>query len=233
MGLDAVELVIRCEETFGIDIPDEAAERMRTPRDMIDYVMSHVRVSEHPVCLSQHAFHRLRSAFTRTLHISRDDFRPRERVEDFVPKEGRKAVWAQLSADLDGVKLFDLERPMWLTALLTITSLSALILPGVLLSQGVIEFTGYLLVGFLCAVAVAAFGLYATHSFMYVIPARYACVGDMVRYVVANSVHAFKDKGLTREQIASAVREITLDELGIDVSLYREDARFIEDLGMD
>lgn len=233
MGLDAVEFVMRCEETFGIDISDEAAERMRTPRDVIDYVMTQVRVSEHPVCLSQHAFHKLRGAFTRTLHINRAAFRPRERIEDFVPEEGRRAMWAQLNTDLRGIKLFGLERPAWLAALLTTLSIGAWILPAMLLSQGVIEFTKHFLAGFLYAVAVAAVGLYATRSFMYVIPARYTYVGDMVGYVVANSVHAFKDEGLTREQVAKAVREITLDELGIDAGLYCEDARFLEDLGMD
>lgn len=39
MGLDAVELVLAFEEEFGIAIPDAAAEEMRTPRDVIDFVL--------------------------------------------------------------------------------------------------------------------------------------------------------------------------------------------------
>ena len=39
MGLDAVELVLAFEEEFGIAIPDAAAEKMRTPRDVIDFVL--------------------------------------------------------------------------------------------------------------------------------------------------------------------------------------------------
>lgn len=39
MGLDAVELVLAFEEEFGVAIPDSAAEKMRTPRDVIDFVV--------------------------------------------------------------------------------------------------------------------------------------------------------------------------------------------------
>jgi len=39
MGLDSVALVLAFEEEFGIVIPDAAAEKMRTPRDVIDFVL--------------------------------------------------------------------------------------------------------------------------------------------------------------------------------------------------
>lgn len=38
MGLELVELVMRIEEEFEIAIPNEAAEKMTTPRKVIDYV---------------------------------------------------------------------------------------------------------------------------------------------------------------------------------------------------
>jgi acyl carrier protein len=40
-SLDTVELVMAFEEEFGIDIPDEDAERMRTVGDAIDYLNKH------------------------------------------------------------------------------------------------------------------------------------------------------------------------------------------------
>jgi acyl carrier protein len=39
MGLDVVELVIRIENAFGIDIPNEVAAQLTTPRNVIDYVL--------------------------------------------------------------------------------------------------------------------------------------------------------------------------------------------------
>jgi acyl carrier protein len=41
MGLDIVELVMTVEETFGIEIPDRAAERLRTVGDLYWYVREH------------------------------------------------------------------------------------------------------------------------------------------------------------------------------------------------
>ena len=40
-SLDTVELVMAFEEEFGIDIPDEDAEQMRTVGDAIDYLKEH------------------------------------------------------------------------------------------------------------------------------------------------------------------------------------------------
>ena len=38
---------------------------------------------------------------------------------------------------------------------------------------------------------------------------------------------------LTREQIAEKVREICIEQLGLSEGMYREDANFIKDLGVD
>jgi len=40
-SLDVVELVMALEEEFGVEIPDEEVENIRTIRDVIDYIGSH------------------------------------------------------------------------------------------------------------------------------------------------------------------------------------------------
>jgi acyl carrier protein len=37
-SLDTVELVMAFEEEFGIEIPDEAAEKISTVKDAVDYI---------------------------------------------------------------------------------------------------------------------------------------------------------------------------------------------------
>ena len=40
-SLDTVELVMRCEEEFGIEIPDEEAEKIQSVGDAISYIDQH------------------------------------------------------------------------------------------------------------------------------------------------------------------------------------------------
>lgn len=41
-SLDTVELVMALEEEFGIEIPDEAAEKITTVNDALSYIESHL-----------------------------------------------------------------------------------------------------------------------------------------------------------------------------------------------
>ena len=40
-SLDTIELVMAFEEAFGIEIPDEDAEKIKTVQDAVDYVEAH------------------------------------------------------------------------------------------------------------------------------------------------------------------------------------------------
>ncbi|MEP0774546.1 MAG: acyl carrier protein [Acidobacteriota bacterium] len=42
-SLDTVELVMAFEEEFGVEIPDEDAEKIRTVGDAINYLKEHVK----------------------------------------------------------------------------------------------------------------------------------------------------------------------------------------------
>ncbi|MBW1645156.1 MAG: acyl carrier protein [Deltaproteobacteria bacterium] len=41
-SLDTVELVMAFEEEYGIEIPDEDAEKIRTVQNAIDYIQEHL-----------------------------------------------------------------------------------------------------------------------------------------------------------------------------------------------
>jgi len=40
-SLDIVELVMKMEEEFGIEIPDEEAEKIKTVNDVVAYISAH------------------------------------------------------------------------------------------------------------------------------------------------------------------------------------------------
>ena len=42
-SLDTVELVMALEEEFGVEIPDEDAEKITTVQQAVDYVKSHAK----------------------------------------------------------------------------------------------------------------------------------------------------------------------------------------------
>ncbi len=44
-SLDTVELLMALEEEFGIEIPDEEAEKITTVKAVVDYIDSHITAS--------------------------------------------------------------------------------------------------------------------------------------------------------------------------------------------
>ena len=45
-SLDTVELVMAFEENFGIEIPDEDAEKIATVKDAVDYIEKHAKATK-------------------------------------------------------------------------------------------------------------------------------------------------------------------------------------------
>ena len=104
MGLVSVELIIRIEETFNIQIPDRVATELTTPRKVTDFIFSQVEQSEEPVsCLSQKAFYSLRREFTQQLSLQRRQFVPDITLKEILPEDRRDEVWKNIGLSL-GVK---------------------------------------------------------------------------------------------------------------------------------
>jgi hypothetical protein len=94
MGLDAVEIVMGWEESFGISIANAEAEALRTPRQSIDLIATKLAAQDEPrrACLTLRAFHRLRNSITSAASVSRDRVRPEVRLRDLVSTE-RRRTW--------------------------------------------------------------------------------------------------------------------------------------------
>jgi len=94
MGLDAVEIVMGWEESFGIQVSNEEAEKLRTPKQSIDLIATKLHVDEGArfACPSARAFYRLRRAIRASSVLKRNDITPKAPVRELIPSN-RGTVW--------------------------------------------------------------------------------------------------------------------------------------------
>jgi acyl carrier protein len=212
------------EEEFDLTISNADAGRCRTPADLIAVVARQVMAkqtlaTDHPSCRSQAAFHRLRRSLRSVLGIPRDAIKLDAPIDWLIPPTERRQTWEKLRMDVGSRRWPALERPGWLVAALW----------GLALAAGGF---GWNLGGPTIAVLLAAFtGFLATQlsrPFAYCLPEGHQTVRSLVHYVPASA-----DRGWTRAVIADRIREITIEQLSLDPAIYREDADFVRDLGMD
>lgn len=93
MGLDLVELVIRTEEEFGVQIPDAVAANLITPRNVIDYLTTELNTVDRKICTSQQAFYFLRKFVLPQTSIARHSFRPQTSLDSVFSKKVRSEAW--------------------------------------------------------------------------------------------------------------------------------------------
>lgn len=218
MGLDGVELLMALEEGFGVTIADAEAERCVTPAAVIDLIFGKLRASDERVCVSQRAFYLLRKGLTRTSGVGRRSVVPDADLRSFTSGRSEREVWDDLKNAIEARTWPALARPAWLAALLWLLSLGALC--GL---TAAVHWTA----GAACALLIAFVGSRLTRPFRSRIPARYAHLRNLVPFAVTSNAIAW-----TRDQVASQVRKLVIEQLGLREKEYREDAHFVKDLGM-
>jgi hypothetical protein len=234
MGLDTVELVISFEDAFGMAIPDEVAAQLTTPRKVTDYIIAQVVVSEDPSCLSQQAFYFLRRKLASSLNISRRDLAPNTRLENLIPVENRRLLWARLKTQLEPASVPDLARPIWLLSLLSLLTVLVFIYALIHAWNNFNVGSNFVLFfGLFVALVVGYGGAVITRPFKRTFRRGYECAGDLAKYLSVHSPHVFKKekKGWTREQVAAVVHEIIIDQVG--VKDFTEDSHFIHDMHLE
>ncbi|MEO5803538.1 MAG: hypothetical protein ABIR24_08395 [Verrucomicrobiota bacterium] len=235
MGLDGVEIVMEVEEAFDIVIADSDAEKCMTPFDLIELVMSKVGRTDRAGCLSQRSFHFLRRAFVNEVGIARSDFSLDVPLKRFLSKPDRKrklqAIGKSVGADL----VSELVLPRWIGTMILCTGIFTGIavwlytrsLPSPLLQSLSLVW------GIIASVAALKLGFVVTRPLRDDFPDKLATVGKTTRWLVGHNPSLFSDLPgeWSRKQVAERVREIVIEMLCCEKT-YREDARFVEDLGL-
>lgn len=243
MGLDAVEIVMHVEDAFDIALKDPEAEKCFTPGQVIDLVMSKVGRTDRAACLTQRAFHRLRASSMRQFGLRRNQIRPDTLLAEIFPRPVRKQRLRQVLDDLAVSKSVELFRPNWLN-----WTIGAGTFGGGIATVIFFEWhpapSPYFAVNFFAAIPVLAgivfvflFGwifVRLTHGLRYEFKPSLTTVAGLSRWVVANAPNLVQAPPgqWSREQVAAKVREIVIDVLGCE-KIYREDANFVKDLGLN
>ena len=230
MGLDAVELVMAFEERFEVQISDAEAEHCSTPANVIDLILGKLSAAKSSVCITQRAFHNLRRVMVRQLHIPRQTVRLDTDLRSLFPLKQHSRVWTTLKGGTDVWTWPELQRPAWLTRSLFGIGL-AFVCTGMYMVCAKAGIQA-LSVAFICAgpAAIVFFAIAErlTRPFKEALPARYATLRQLIPATATVSSGSW-----ARNDVAEAVKAMVIKQLGIGESRYREDARFIQDLGMN
>jgi acyl carrier protein len=230
MGLDAVELVMAFEEEFGVEIDDADAELLATPRDVTAYIIGRVRAGDGADrCWSMPAFHRVRRALMAHAGVSRAAVQLDVSLLTWMPGDAPRRLWPQLAGatGCDCARwpaLVHSPRQLrWLGAVSTAVALAS----GVLTWHHRGSSAG---AAAACCMLVLAFvgGLLVTLPWRAALPPAVVTIRDLVSLVAAADRR--RKGSWTAAQVRQRVREIVVDILGVPDD-FRDDARFIEDLG--
>jgi acyl carrier protein len=229
MGLDTVELVMEVEESFDITIPDSEASRIVTAGDLLQCVMRHLGQEESGICLSSAAFYKLRSALMSTFSVSRSSIRPASHVAEFLPIATRRHDWDCLGQSL-GMRLPNLERPSWLSAMIRTSFLSSLVL--VLAS---VVFGVYTLLLALACFATGILVLKVTRAFQRQFVSDCQTMRGLTLSLLHMNYIKFAElKGsISHVEIWDTLKAIIVGQLGVKPEEVTEDASFVKDFGAD
>ncbi len=232
MGLDAVEIVMAVEEAFDIRIENGEAEKILTPRQLIDLVMSKVVVATTSVCLTHRAFNLLRRSLLQHGDWKRAQIVPDANLNALIPRGHRKSLVSDIARGFGISKPPQFVRPTWMNISLLLGSvLTGLIAGFAAFSNGF----GALAVWFFIGVAIftAGFAIRFTQPFQREFRREIQTVGDLARWVMTHKANLTNATvpAWTRDQVAARVREIIIGVLGCKPD-FSEDVNFVKDLGL-
>jgi hypothetical protein len=228
MGLDGIELILAFEEAFGVEFTDQDAEQIRTPGDVVRFVLSKRGAAKAEICISQRAFFRVRKILCAN-GVLRSALRPETRLDSIFSAQGRSEKWEQCRGDISQLRWPNLVRPNWLARLLTVLVIAAAACAALTFSDG--------MEAVLATIFIAIpFGLFArrlTKRFAVCFP-EMSTIGDLARSVAMGTKGLLADnEALDRATVSKMVKQIVMNQIGIRESQYGEEKQFVRDLGVD
>lgn len=235
MGLDGVELVMECEDEFGISIPDAEASHVRTVADLHGVIMRlRGERRREPVrgCRSAAVFYRARRALVGR-GVARERVRPGVTLRELMPRrrdvrrryESLRSVLAGAMPRAERSPIGQAGMESALAVLACVAGASA---AWAWTAVGPWAGAG---VGAASAVAMLAAWGWLDSWVCTRVPVLDATVGELVRDQVA-AVSGWGAE-LEAAEVFARLRAIVSEQLGVPIADVVPGARFVEDLRMD
>ena len=219
MGLDVVELIMRIEEEFDIELDDTELSNSRTVGELYEMVVRRLEPQAQGRCLSQMAFQRLRRVLIERFGMPRCAIVLELPLDAALPRAGRREVWADLQRRM-GLALPPLQLPDRVLATAAAVPLAAGLAgwaAGSLLVAGLVFVPG----------SIAWSKLVEPFAIEYPVADVRALTREVLHQNFADFVQTHE---LTRAQVWERIVELTVEQLAVEREQVTREARWTEDL---
>ena len=235
MGLSSFEIVLEVEEAFGISLPSEESQNIRTVGELHALVLKLVlhREVDSNRCLSAATFYELRRAIWNSEKAT-TKIRPTSSLGSVFPISKRRCKWRELQSNLKW-KFPRLELPSWLMLVICVTAV-VVSFPLFAFFRTIVELDTTFSVAIAIVGATFIFFVLNFLTLPLALYPRYcSTVGDLVKALVGLNYRMLSEKysASSSTDVWNIVQAIVSEQLGVDKSLVTPQARFVEDLGAD
>lgn len=233
MGLDSVEILMKVEKTFGINIPDQEAEKIITVGDFHNSVWQHLEGKYTDKCKSQGLFYSLRKSVIDTFEVSKQEYKLNRRINDIFPSKQRRQVYFRF-ANANNLKLpgLVLTKPwsIFLTSFGFITILGGLSLSIILINF--FDYSNWTILIPLASIILTYFVSNVLQPKRTVI--EQTSVREFTEKVLAlNYATLSQANGNNRKEVESVINNIIADMAGLELNEVTPEKKISDDLGID
>lgn len=239
MGLDGVELIMAIEEEFDIQISDEEASRLLTPRQVAELIAKKFKISNlsYEKYLLHKKFNIFRKFLIDEIDIERQKIIPNALISDLL-QNNLPQQWKKISRFVANGKISPLERSKKLKAAIQhcawLLAIISAVIPAIYFSY---KNTPYLLIVYLIitVMIISFLAQFFEKKFATEIPEHLNTVGKISTYLDL-SIHTKNapiNIELNFDNILLRVIKITHEQLQIPIDQIMPDSHFIDDLNMD
>lgn len=233
MGLESVEILMKVENTFGIKIPNQEAEKILTVGDFHNSVWRHLSCKHSEKCKSQNLFYKLRKSFTGTFGFPPQMLMTHTSPKEVFPEINRRQAYFSF-ADSVNLKLpgLVLTKP-WMTFLDFFGATT--IIGGLVTSLILIilfDFSKWMLLIPVAGIILTFMVSNLLNEKRTTIKER--TIREFTQHTLALNFQTLAaSEGANRQEMESVINQIIADMAGLDLEEVTSEKKIADDLGID